>query len=226
MELLLAAEDGNVSEVRRLVAEGADVNMQGEGGWSPLHLAAGNGHVEVVATLVELGADVNVQTTDGWRPLHLAAQDGHVEVVTTLMQHGADVHAITINGDTALHCASSAAAVALLLQAGAELHRRNNKGNTPLYEVIQDGHASAVTALVQAGARPEASDGVWWNTLLVGAVTGDEAALTELIAASEELTRRMDENGQLARTAVQLAELSTHAQREEVLAALTAAQPG
>jgi hypothetical protein len=35
----------------------------------------------------------------------------------------------------------------------------------------------------------------------------------------------MDENGQLARSAVQLAELSTHARREEVLAALTAAQP-
>ena len=59
----------------------------------------------------------------------------------------------------------------------------------------------------------------------MGAVTGDEAALTELIAAREELTRRMDENGQLARTAVQLAELSTHDQREEVIAALTMPQP-
>jgi hypothetical protein len=59
----------------------------------------------------------------------------------------------------------------------------------------------------------------------VGAVTGDEAALTELIAASEELTRRMNKNGHFARTAVQLAELSTHARRQEVLAALTVAQP-
>jgi hypothetical protein len=82
-----------------------------------------------------------------------------------------------------------------------------------------------VTALVQAGARPEDSDGVWWTTLLVGAVTGDDAALTELTAASIELTRRMHENGHYARTAVQLAERSTHAQREEVLYALTVAQP-
>ena len=100
--------------------------------------------------------------------------------------------------------------------------------NTPLYSKIHQGHASAVTALVQAGALPQASDGEWWTTLLVGAVTGDEAALTELIAASEELTRRMDENGHYARTAVQLAELCTHhlpARRQEVLAALAAAQP-
>jgi hypothetical protein len=52
---------------------------------------------------------------------------------------------------------------------------------------------------VQAGAHPAASDGEWWTTLLVGAVTGDVEAMEELIAASEELTRRMNENGQLAR---------------------------
>ena len=49
--------------------------------------------------------------------------------------------------------------------------------------------------------------------------------MEELIAASEELTRRMNENGQLARTAVQLAELSTHDRREEVIAALSDPQP-
>jgi hypothetical protein len=38
-------------------------------------------------------------------------------------------------------------------------------------------------------------------------------------------TRRMDKNGQLARTAVQLAELSTHARRQEAIAALTVPQP-
>jgi hypothetical protein len=58
----------------------------------------------------------------------------------------------------------------------------------------------------------------------VGAVTGDVAAMEELIAASEELTRRMDENSHFARTAVQLAELCTHARRQEVIAALTAGQ--
>jgi len=115
--------------------------------------------------------------------------------------------------------------VTLLLEAGADLHRRNNIGNTPLFEAIHHGHASAVTALVQAGALPQASDGEWWTTLLVGAVTGDEAAMTELIAASWELTRRMDENGHYARTAVQLAELSTHDRRQEVITALAAQQP-
>lgn len=38
--------------------------------------------------------------------------------------------------------------------------------------------------------------------------------------ATEELTVRMDDNSHCARTAVQLAELSTHDERREVLAAL------
>ena len=137
----------------------------------------------------------------------------------------APVSSITPDGDTALHAASTAAVVTLLLEAGAQLHRRNNKGNTPLFEAIHEGYVSVVTALVQAGARPEPSDSEWWTTLFVGALTGDEAALTELIAASDELTRRMDENSHFARTAVQLAELSTDARRQEVIAALTVPQP-
>ena len=72
MELFAAARDGNVSEVRRLVAEGADVNVQGPEGLRPLHFAAQEGHVEVLTTLVQLGADVNVQSNDGRRPLHSA----------------------------------------------------------------------------------------------------------------------------------------------------------
>jgi hypothetical protein len=49
-------------------------------------------------------------------------------------------------------------------------------------------------------------------------------AVTELVAAAEVLTLRMNENGHFARTPVQVAELSTHPQRDELRHALTAAQ--
>ena len=115
--------------------------------------------------------------------------------------------------------------MACLLEAGAELNRRNHVGDTPLFQAIHGGRAQAVTALVQAGARPYASDYIWWTKLFVDAVTGDEVAVTELVAASEELTRRLNQNNHFARTVVQLAELSTHYQRQRLRSALTAAQP-
>ena len=241
-----------------MVQRGADVNAQDDRGQTAVHDAAASGFVQMVATLVPLGADVNMQTVDGWRPLHFAAHNGksevmfsmvkdlglniqampayiaaraHIaEIVTLLLEAGADVHAITSHGDTALHLADTAAIVTLLLEAGADLHRRNHSGNTPLFQAIVHKHVKAMPALVQAGACPESSDGEWWTSLLVGAVTGNEAALTELTAASEELTRRMNENGHFARTAMQLAELaelSSQSRREQgvLIAALTTPQP-
>jgi ankyrin repeat protein len=107
-------------------------------------------------------------------------------------------------------CASSSEAVHSLLEAGADLHRRTTFGAPPLFEAARYGYVPAVTALVQAGACPNASDAVWWIELIVRAVQGDEEAVTALMAAAlmEELTFRLEENGHFARTALQIAELS------------------
>jgi ankyrin repeat protein len=71
-----------------------------------------------------------------------------VEVVTALVELGADVHAVTTRGNTALHLASNTETVVWLLEAGAELNRRNTVGETPLFQAIHRGHVPAVTALV------------------------------------------------------------------------------
>ena len=50
-----AAEADDVMAIRRMVAEGADVNVQGPQGSRPLHTAARHGHVDAVRVLVDLG---------------------------------------------------------------------------------------------------------------------------------------------------------------------------
>ena len=189
-----------------------------------LFQASRNGNVAEVRRLAALGADVNVDGGAGWRPLHHAALYGQVEAMSVLVEMGADVHAMTHRGDTALHLARNTETVTWLLEAGAELNHRNNGGETPLIQAIRRGRVPAVTALVQAGARPDASDSVWWTTLFVKLAFGDDEAVTELVAAAEVLTLRLNENGHFARTPVQVAELSTHPQREQLRHALTAAQ--
>ena len=85
-----AIEDGNVRRVKRLVADGTDVNIPNHGGRRPLFFAAKAGHVQVVTALLALGADVHAPTAEGFRPLHVAAEFGHLQVVAALVRHGAD----------------------------------------------------------------------------------------------------------------------------------------
>jgi ankyrin repeat protein len=55
MPLHTAAVADDVVNIRRMVAEGADVNVQGPQGSRPLHTAARHGHVDAVRVLVDLG---------------------------------------------------------------------------------------------------------------------------------------------------------------------------
>ncbi|KGL72692.1 Caseinolytic peptidase B protein, partial [Tinamus guttatus] len=58
--LLEAARINNVSEVERLLLEGADVNARHALGWTPLMVAAINGNASVVKILLAAGADPNL----------------------------------------------------------------------------------------------------------------------------------------------------------------------
>ena len=79
--------DGSV--VRLLLEHGADINVQNNGGRTPLHTASWNGALEVVRVLLEHGADVEVKSEYGWTALQEAADEGHDEVVELLREHGA-----------------------------------------------------------------------------------------------------------------------------------------
>jgi ankyrin repeat protein len=59
--IIQAAGAGDLETVKRLLAEGDDVNSADNGRWTPLILAAQNGHLEVVKLLIKSGADVNAE---------------------------------------------------------------------------------------------------------------------------------------------------------------------
>jgi len=88
--LIGAVIDGKVDEVKRLVNEGAQVDVVDCDGWTPLHFAAKQGHGVVAEMLLDTGAKVDAAGKDGWQPLHLAAYNDNMDVVDVLLGHGAD----------------------------------------------------------------------------------------------------------------------------------------
>ncbi|OQR81165.1 hypothetical protein ACHHYP_16672 [Achlya hypogyna] len=73
-QLLYAAHEGRVDEVRRLKLLGADVNAADYDGRTAMHIAASMGHVSVLEELVHQGANVHAVDRWGGTPLSDAAR--------------------------------------------------------------------------------------------------------------------------------------------------------
>ncbi len=87
-----AATAGDIDSVKKLLAEGLDVDAPvNDYGSTALTFAAGGGHLELVRFLVEKGADVNVTDTFyQFTPVTNAVFEDRAEVAAHLVEHGAD----------------------------------------------------------------------------------------------------------------------------------------
>jgi glutaminase len=87
VSLTWAASQGDLNEVRALVASGVEPGSADYDGRTPLHLAAAEGHVEVVRYLLAVGADPAPQDRWGGTPLSDAEGNGHPDIAALFPQH-------------------------------------------------------------------------------------------------------------------------------------------
>ena len=101
-QLLNAAQNGKIAEVRSLISQATDVNVRDEYGWTPLLWASMNGNTDIVRVLLVSGANPNTRNKYGWTPLMWAAGQGYGEIVRSLIASGARLNAQDRNGWTAI----------------------------------------------------------------------------------------------------------------------------
>ncbi len=163
-DLYLACYTGNIPDVERLIAAGANVNkINTDDGETPLSIASEMGYLNVVELLIAAGANVNkARRDDGETPLCLASYKGHGTIVERLLAAGAEVNkARTIDGATPLLIATQFGkliVVERLLAAGADVNKartggRYSDGAQPLYIASLYGNLNIVERLLAAGAN-------------------------------------------------------------------------
>ncbi len=118
--LIQASLDGDMVQVKKLIAAGAPVNVQDcHVGFdyvccTPITCASNKTHLHVVKYLVDHGADVNTVDASGhfpgptgWTPLHYAAFRGSLELTLFLLSKGADSSIANSRGYTAYNLADT-----------------------------------------------------------------------------------------------------------------------
>ncbi len=146
-----AAEAGDLSLLKFLVAKGADVKKENLYGIAPIVDAASNGHLEVVKFLLERGASCKDS-----RILPRTIGNHHQNVVEFLVKNGADpndglIIAIEIE-DTQM--------VKFLIKEGADVNKQYKAFyvSSALDAAIQKNSFSMVTLLIENGAHPQLTE--------------------------------------------------------------------
>lgn len=165
--LHLAAHEGDVDEINRLLAEGADPNVRDRSRRTPAHVAAFASQDEALVALANGGADMNALENRVYDVLTIAAVADDPEMVSLAMKLGnAPDLTTSVYDGTALIAAAHLGhheVVARLVAGGAPLDHVNNLVWTALIEavVLGDGgpdHIKTVQILVDAGADKSIGD--------------------------------------------------------------------
>lgn len=151
--LVAKGADINARQTKEPTSDMEGRNSLSRFGATPFFLAAKSCDVPMMKVLLDLGADPFISNLEGDTPLMVAAGVGvysqgespgepeeSAEAVKMLLDLGAPVNDVDRDGETAMHGPAwrgSNEAVMLLVNAGAKLDVRNNRGWLPL--TIADG---------------------------------------------------------------------------------------
>ena len=150
-----------------LYRRGADLDIQGSGGYTPLHVASTSENVDIMRWLLDRGADAKSRNNIGRTPLHYAASRTRLEVIQVLLEYTADINSQDNVGETPLYEALTYGdsqegevldLVGQLLKHGADTNIPNIWHSTPLHKASSRGWVKVARLLLSYGAKVDEKD--------------------------------------------------------------------
>ncbi len=156
--LIWAVRGGHNGTVLSLLQHGARIEQRDGFGGTALIRASEWDEVEIVNALLDRGADVMASDNQGHTALHLAAAYGSQACCDRLIVHGANVNATDVLENTPLTLACARAdgdsIAELLIQAHADICKRDHRGLSPVVIAAMYGNCKTLRVLLEHDAAP------------------------------------------------------------------------
>ena len=157
-----------------------------------------SGDVELVRALLDADAGLLASHDHfGQTPLDVSAVVPNWEIFRLILAYGPDVNNIAADGGTVMHRVAHYDApemMALLIDAGSNIHASNQWGRTPLHVAARRGCRGVAELLLAGGADPNAGTNEGWTPLHV-AYKSDHPELIEVLIAGGADEEAADKDG-------------------------------
>jgi len=196
----------NIEMVKLLLARGADINA---GSWPALTVSIWEERKDIFDLLIQRGADVNTTDKWGWTPLYWVVNNGvGLDFLKILIAHGAKVNSKyqSQTGETALIAEAlfgRTEAVKLLLEAGADIHAKDDRGQTALHVPLDINSnygiyrpsKDTIQLLLAKGADVNLKDKTGRTPLHLAAESADADIVKLLLDKGAKVDEKDDESG-------------------------------
>lgn len=207
--MLASASHGGKTEVVRLLLQyKSNPNLSTSGFYRipPLHSAAEQGHPEIVSMLLNAGANPAARTTtrdgkderEGYTALisTITERNSNIEVIKLLIK-ASDVNLSAPDGTPPISYAAfngKHEIVQLLIAAGADVNRANDRTMTPLmFASIRKENSAVIRQLLAAKVNVNAKSQNGNNALMTAAINGATDAVGLLIEAKADVNAKDNE---------------------------------
>ena len=194
--LLYAVFNNDEKKARRLILQGANVNITSLDGVSLISVAMAQGNIGIVKAVLETPQLKEIRQKNEEEALILAARYGQKDFLMELIKKGVDVNAENTYNETALFEAirgKNKEIAEILIKHGADVNVSSLAEDTPLSTAVR-AHPEIVNALLDEGANINEpnSDGV---TPVLEAVRSNNLDLVKRMIDRGANIRATDEAG-------------------------------
>jgi ankyrin repeat protein len=183
-----AIANGDLDEMKSVLARGIDVNRTNDQGQTALQCALKTKRSDFVQALLEHKADPNTVTTREKPPLIIAAETGDVESLKLLIKFGALIRVHDFDGHTAGHMAlrhnkQAQQSLELLLSADPQLAlERGWLDYTLIHQAVSDNRIWAIATLAQLGTPIDVPNSNGQTAIYLAATNGQLDCVKVLLA--------------------------------------------